>query len=154
MGSIDVTASARSVLQLEQDPDDPEVRVIRQVKSSLARRGENVRFRIFPGYGIEWLGREEADYESLENASEQVQMQIPESSGPGRKETKQTLSAVFLREILSEGPLLSSEIEAKATEAGLGLKTLALVKTNLGIKSLRKGGKWYWAPPENWRDGK
>ena len=154
LGSIDVTASARSVLQLEQDPDDPEVRVIRQVKSSLAKRGENVHFRIVPEHGIEWIEKEKTESGAKENSTKPVQERNPEPIGPGRRETKQTLSAVFLREILSEGPLLSSEIESRATEAGLGLKTLALVKTNLGIKSLRKAGKWYWAPPENWREEK
>ncbi len=149
LGSIDVTASARSVLQLEHDPDNPEIRIIRQVKNSLARRGENVRFHIAQGQGIEWLGREKSETLTPEPAPIQIQ-EPPKLSEPERKETKQAASAAFLRRILSEGPLPSSEIEAKANDEGLGIKTLSLVKTNLGIKSFRRDGKWYWEPPTGW----
>ena len=142
LGSIDVTASARSVLQLELDPDDPEVRVIKHVKSSLARKGENVLFRILQGHGIEWLG----------SRKEQKPEESKEKLPPVRKETKQTAAAQFLRDILASGPALSSDIEEMSKEMDFGFKTVQLVKNNLGIKSFRRNGKWYWALPENEED--
>ena len=36
LGSIDVVAAARSVLQVERDPKDPDIRIVRQIKNSLA----------------------------------------------------------------------------------------------------------------------
>ena len=139
LGSIDVTASARSVLQLELDPEDPEVRVIRHVKSSLARKGENVLFRIMQGHGIEWLG----------SRKEQKPEEPGEKLPSVRKETKQTAAAQFLRDILSSGPALSSDIEEMSKEMDFGFKTVQLVKNNLGIRSFRRNSKWYWALPEN-----
>jgi len=148
LGSIDVTASARSVLQLEQYPADPDVRVIRQVKSSLARKGDNVLFRIVPDYGIEWLGTEAPSAGTIDVESNN--RNTPVSLGPGRRETKQTEAAAFLREILSNGPMLSSEIEEIVKDKPFGFKTVHLVKNTIGVKSFRKGGKWYWAPPAGW----
>lgn len=139
LGSIDVTASARSVLQLEQDPDDPETRIIKQVKNSLARKGENVMFRIIPGHGIEWMGIDHS--QNTELSWEYSTREI--------KGSKQSDAATFLRAILLNGPVLSTEIEKKAEEMDFCIKTVRIVKTNLGIQSLRKGGKWYWVLPEN-----
>lgn len=147
LGSIDVTASARSVLQLEQYPEDPDVRVIRQVKSSLARKGDNVLFRIVPDHGIEWLGTEEPSVQTVDVGSKQKK--IIESPGSGRRETKQTEAAAFLREVLSNGPMLSSEIEEMVNDKPFGFKTVCLVKNNIGVGSFRKGGRWYWSFPGN-----
>lgn len=55
LGSIDLVAAARSVLQLEKT-DDPEIRVIRHIKSSLAPRGEDLYFSIDGDSRIRWEG--------------------------------------------------------------------------------------------------
>ena len=148
LGSIDVTASARSVLQLEHDSSDPDVRIIKQVKNSLAKRGEIIRFRIEPGYGIKWLGTKPEVIEEDKKQQESDDKSL--DAFLNRKETKQTAAAIFLREILSSGPVSSSVIEEKAKEKDLGMKTVQLVKNNLGIKSIRKEGRWYWEPLKGW----
>ncbi len=147
LGSIDVTTSARSVLQLEQYPGDPDVRVIRQVKSSLARKGDNVLFRIVPGHGIEWLGTETPEVQTSDAGTKQKK--ATDSPGSGRRETKQTEAAAFLREVLSNGPMLSSDLEEMVKDKPFGFKTLCLVKNNIGVGSVRKGGRWYWTLPGN-----
>ena len=80
---------------------------------------------------------------------EQTPEETVEKLPLGRKETKQTAAAQFLRDILSSGPALSSDIEEMSKEMDFGFKTVQLVKNNLGIRSFRKNGKWYWELTEN-----
>lgn len=41
LGSIDVVAAARSVLQVERNPENPSIRLVRQIKNSLGPDGVN-----------------------------------------------------------------------------------------------------------------
>lgn len=147
LGSIDVTASARSVLQLEADAFSPGIRIIRHVKSSLAARGEDVRFSINPNHGIVWL-KDENSGSSVSNVPDTK----PKEEVATRKEKKQTIAAGMLRELLSDGPMLSSDIEEFFKGSEVGFKTVQLVKNNLKILSFRKDGKWYWGAPASWGD--
>ena len=58
LGSIDVVAAARSVLQIERDEKNPDIRVMHHIKSSLAPAGSDVPFLIDPQYGFHWLTEE------------------------------------------------------------------------------------------------
>ena len=55
LGSIDVVAVARSVLQVERDPEDKDIRIVRQIKNSLGPNGEDILFEIRPKTGFHWL---------------------------------------------------------------------------------------------------
>ena len=55
LGSIDIIAAARSVLQVERDVDDPDIRVVTQIKNSLESVGEDIRFEIRPHTGFRWI---------------------------------------------------------------------------------------------------
>lgn len=46
LGSIDVVAAARSVLQVERDSEDANIRIVRQIKNSLAPSDGEIRFSI------------------------------------------------------------------------------------------------------------
>jgi len=48
LGSIDVVAAARSVLQVERDTENPDIRIVHQIKNSLAPTAEDIRFSISP----------------------------------------------------------------------------------------------------------
>lgn len=54
LGSIDVVASARSVLQVHRSEDDPNIRVLHHVKSSLAPRGKDTYFQIAEKGAVLW----------------------------------------------------------------------------------------------------
>ena len=54
LGSIDVVASARSVLQVERDEQDEDIRYVKQIKNSLAPKGEDLSFEIRSGTGFRW----------------------------------------------------------------------------------------------------
>jgi len=51
LGSIDVVASARSVLQVERDVVDENIRYVRQIKNSLGPKGNDLSFEIRPDTG-------------------------------------------------------------------------------------------------------
>lgn len=46
LGSIDVVAAARSVLQVERDTENPDIRIVHQIKNSLAPTAEDIHFSI------------------------------------------------------------------------------------------------------------
>lgn len=55
LGSIDVVAAARSVLQVERDQEDTDIRIVRQIKNSLAPSDGEIRFFITAEMGFQWL---------------------------------------------------------------------------------------------------
>ncbi|NLT08833.1 MAG: AAA family ATPase, partial [Ruminococcus sp.] len=55
LGSIDIAAIARSVLMVTRDEDDPEIRYMIPIKSSLAPEGPEVAFRMNRTIGFQWL---------------------------------------------------------------------------------------------------
>lgn len=55
LGSIDVVAAARSVLQVERDPKNTDVRIVRQIKNSLAPSDGEIKFSITAEQGFQWL---------------------------------------------------------------------------------------------------
>lgn len=138
LGSIDVTAAARSVLQLDQNPYYPDIKVIRHVKSSLAAKGDNVMFRIIPGHGLEWIHDCEADENSSEIKTEVKDLDI----------SKQETVARLIKDALKEGPVSGTELLHMFINMGIGMKTVRNVKSMLGIQSVRKDNKWFWVMPE------
>src|SRR5450432_998930 len=84
----------------------------------------------------------------------------PNQSLPGTSVRRQVPDVVsFLQAALIDGPMLVSEIEARAREAGLlgesqritVVKLFKRAKAFLGIKSIREGfgrlGTWAWTLP-------
>ena len=57
LGSIDFQAAARSVLIVGRVKDEPEIRVICHVKSSLAPEGDAIAFRLDKEKGFHWIGK-------------------------------------------------------------------------------------------------
>ena len=57
LGSIDIAAIARSVLMVTRNTDDPDIRYMLQIKSSLAPEGDPIGFRFDRKHGFMWLGK-------------------------------------------------------------------------------------------------
>lgn len=56
----------------------------------------------------------------------------------------------FLKDELSQGEQLVKEVNRRATDAGIGSKSLRSARESLGIKSYRSGGyqgPFYWKLP-------
>lgn len=138
LGSIDVVASARSVLQVERDSEDENIRIVHQVKNSLAPKGEDIRFEIRPGTGFRWIKGDESDRTG--NAPNDEFETLPKN--------KHELAAVIIKKVLADGPVESTEIKRILSDYRIGEKTISDVKTSIGIQSYRKMRKWYWKMPE------
>ena len=132
LGSIDLIAAARSVLQMERDPEDPDIRIVRQIKNSLAPTGEDIRFEIRPETGFRWLSCED-------NIQQPVQMERPVFK------TKTEKAAFLIKEILSQGDVRSKEMYAMLSREGISHRTAEDTKKEIGIHCYRKMRQWYWS---------
>ncbi len=134
LGSIDFQAAARSVLLVGRVRDDPETRAVCHVKSSLAPEGKSIAFRLDKEKGVSWLGEYEITADEL-------------LSGYTR-ENKTDEASGFLKDILSDGPVAQTDIQGQAQSRGIRPKTLRNAKDQLGIRSFKDGGKWFWKLPD------
>ena len=134
LGSIDVVAAARSVLQVERHVDNPDVRIVRQIKNSLGPSGGEIWFEINSRNGFRWLepgGNVESPVQQVE---EQPQFQ-----------SKLEYAAYLIKKILEEGDVSSKDVFEKLKEQGIGKKTAEEAKKVLGIRSYRQMRQWYWS---------
>ena len=137
LGSIDVVAAARSVLQVEKSDEDEDVRIVRQVKNSLDSRGADLMFEIRPSKGFKWL------VENTEPLNAGNLYSVVEAMPANKHE----LAAMLIRKALENGATESMEIRRIMAENRIGEKTMNEVKAELGIKPFRKMRAWYWVLP-------
>lgn len=130
LGSIDFQAAARSVLIVGRVKDEPDVRVVCQVKSSLAPEAKPIAFRMDKVNGFEWIGEYDINVDDL-------------LSGDGRGQ-KSKSAKEFLREILADGQVACKDIEEEAQARGIRKKTLWNAKKELEVDSVKLGNQWYW----------
>ena len=136
LGSIDVVAAARSVLQIERDAENMDVRVVHQIKNSLGPDGSKISFSITEDYGFQWL-------DSISGSCEEKQkVQVIECT------TKTEMACALLKRYLVKGDMASKEIYERLGEAGISRRTIAETKRVLGIQSYRRMRQWYWTLKE------
>lgn len=135
LGSIDVVASARSVLQVERDKTDDDIRIVKHIKNSLDKAGNDLMFEIRSDTGFRWL----KVYPSKLEKEEEAVAELPNN--------KHELAAILLKRILKDGPVESNDVKRQISQYHIGEKTMNEVKKDLGIKSYRKMRVWYWALP-------
>ena len=70
LGSIDITAAARSVLLVGKSKDDENIRYMMQIKNNLTKFGRTVSFTIGKRGGVKFLGESDISEEELLSASE------------------------------------------------------------------------------------
>lgn len=97
LGSIDVVAAARSVLQVERDSEDANIRIVRQIKNSLAPSDGEIRFSITAETGFQWLECRSASIPSAEP-------EVPEFASKTEK------AAYLIKKLLSDGDMSAREI--------------------------------------------
>lgn len=136
LGSIDLVAAARSVLQVNRMDEGSTVRYVKQIKSSLAPRGKDIGFEIDPKSGFQWIGcSDNGDISSADGCVDLEDM---------KPLSKDEMLAKLLIEELAEGPVPATELQSHFIEIGISVKALKRVKKIVGIKSIRKQGQWYW----------
>jgi len=129
LGSIDISAAARSVLLVAKQNKESEIKVLAQLKNNLAPLGKSLSFRVKDGE-VEWLSECELTADEL-------------LSGAGAN--KISLAEDFLSVKLEHGMLLANDILAEANELGIGKRTLRKAKAELGVQSVKKDGCWFWS---------
>lgn len=143
LGSIDLVAAARSVLQIDVDEDYPQYRIVRHIKSSLAPKGPCFGFHIDSNSSLHWTMPESDENEPDIDFSDDLP-----SSG------KQEQACALLKGALANGPVRSTDIRELMQREAVSGRTMMLAKTMLSIKSFRQGGVWYWAYKDKSERGK
>ena len=138
LGSIDIAAVARSVLMISRDEEEPEIRCLSQVKSSLAPCGSTVRFSIGSDGAIEWV--QDCEWKTVSK-----EMMLTDN--------KQMACENLLAAMLDRGPLGSVEVIRCFEQMGVSERTLYTAKKNLGVQSARKNRTWYWSMPDMPEEG-
>ena len=134
IGSIDITAAARSVLIVAKDKGAPENRVVAHIKSSLAPQGKTVAFELGDNSGFAYKGEYKADIDDL---------LLGIASGREKvSDRAREMILKFMPDSESEVPA-AQVIEAAANE-GISPDTLGCVKRAMGIGSKKRDGVWYW----------
>lgn len=141
-GSVDFMAACRSAFIIVESDEEPNMRVLAQVKNSLAPKSSSLGFYI-DEKGFRWGREVDTDAEGLLTASR---------ADTRRKEKVQLEAAQrFLEETLSNGPMPSNGVKAKAQAAGISNATLWRAKDVLDIKASKErgnlSGEWWWRLP-------
>ncbi len=132
LGSIDIAAIARSVLMIERDLDEPEIRYMYPIKTSLAKEGPGVAFRFLAG-GIEYVDgyQHKAEYREEND-----------------RVSKRDHCIFVLSLLLKDGAKKSTDILELMEAEGISARTVKTVKKEMGIRSFRKKDIWYWGLSE------
>jgi len=128
-GSVDITATARSVLRISKSEDDPDIKILSHIKSSVSRPSEPIAFRIAGAGQIEYLEEYEVNGDLYE---------LPDDN------SKRATAIEMLYEMLQNGPLEGTEVFRACNEAGISTRTVERVKKEMNVRSGREGNKWVW----------
>lgn len=128
MGSMDLSGAARSVLVVGVDDENDDYRILAHGKSSLAKKGDSLRFEIL-NTAVNWLGVAETSADDL---------------ALGEQQPKCSDAVDFLRDALAKGPRESKEIEQEAKAQGLSARTLDRARTKLHVRASRLHPKSPW----------
>lgn len=133
LGSIDISAIARSVLMIVRDEENPDIRYMVTVKQSLAPEGPPVGFILDQETGFHWIGR----------CSMPSEEKVIVAQSKSKKETAKDL----LRIILSAGPVESKEIFRRMEWLNISERTVRSAQHELGVVPMKRGNVWYLSLP-------
>ncbi len=132
LGSIDISAIARSVLMVARDSDDPTIRYMFPIKSNLAPEGPAIGFKFDRLRGFVWLGVCNANVNTDRNTVSPL----------GEKSCEAT---EVIMTILQSGPVPSAEIFERMSMLGVSDRTVYKIKKEQDIRSFKKANQWYWS---------
>jgi len=131
LGSIDITASARSVLMIGRSEEDSDVRVVSHIKSSLAPEGAPIAFTIGDDCTPVFLGEFEGSISSVGEVAPQA-------------DNKRELAKETLTRLLSRGPKPCNTILEECLSLDISERTLKRAKQELGVRSVWTVDGWFW----------
>ena len=132
-GSADIAAVVRSIILIDSVPGQPALpRTIRCIKSNFDESDfSSIKFSLDEERKIHLM-----DGEPTTSYQEEYEEE-PEL-------TPQEVAAEFLLDLLSEGSVEASEVVENLDAAGISKRTADRAKKKLGIKSIRRDGKYFW----------
>jgi hypothetical protein len=143
LGSVAITALARTSMMLLRDPDDEEARVLTWPLIRVAPSPQSLRWRFGPSEPgkpapIVW------DEIPVDLTADEV---LERAEGRARPESAGGAAEKFLLDILRDGPVLASEMQAQAIAAGINERTLKRARERLGVVARKQGTRWIVEPP-------
>ena len=144
LGSIDVTAAARSILMLGSDPNNENDKGVAHIKSNGAKAGGIVGFTIHDD-GIEWNPHTTLTLDMIQGRT------IPQREE--KNDTALDEAKDFLQDVLSDGKQSSKDILLTAKQCGISERTLRRARLDMGIdcterKGFSKDIIVYWKLPQ------
>ncbi|BCV23272.1 bifunctional DNA primase/polymerase [Gelria sp. Kuro-4] len=140
LGSIDVTATARSQLSIGKDKTGQ--RYAAHAKSNLAPKGPTLKFSLGGGVPpFKWEG-------IVEDITAD---DLTDETNAANREGKSAVNDAedWLFNFLSEGPCEGKTCIAEAKKNGISLRTLERAKSSLNVEVKWQGRKTLWSLPEN-----
>ena len=142
LGSIDIQATARSVLLVARLRDKPNIRIMAHDKSSLAPAGDAIGFEMTEDNGMVCIGPYDITIDELLSGNE------------GRGKKKLDIAVNFIKEYFGSNKVIpSNEIMMEAAKRSIKRNTLLSAKKKLGIISDKEKAEdgtiyWTWVMPE------
>ena len=142
LGSIDIQATARSVLLVARLRDKPNIRIMAHDKSSLAPAGDAIGFEMTEDNGMVCIGPYDITIDELLSGNE------------GRGKKKLDIAENFIKEYFGTNKVIpSNEIMMEAAKRSIKRNTLLSAKKKLGIISDKEKAEdgtiyWTWVMPE------
>lgn len=137
LGSIDITAAARSAIMLGLHPEDEDVRVLMHIKYNLSERGASLTYELVGGDHerakvprLKWLGEVDLRPEDLE----------PRPGQAGRPDDAKQAAKSFLQQCLADGARPIKEVLAAGEPRSFSERTLRRAAKDLGLE--KEGKCW------------
>lgn len=131
LGSIDIAAAARSVLEVYRSGSDKNVRIVKHVKSSLAEQANPIQFEFAKDGSI--------------RLSETISATEEKHRQTMQDKAIQFLYAALVDENKQPVERKSKSLEDVASLEGISPDTLRKARQKLNCKSYKKGNEWFTA---------
>lgn len=141
LGSIDIAATARSVLQVERDSSNEQIRNVIQIKNNIGPFGQKLSYVIDDKGMFGWVTQEHKAFDC--EPKESAEKESPKYA------TQSERAAYIIKLCLEHGDMMAQDVNEKLKQEGISRRTVAEVKKCLGIHSYRKMRKWYWSLSPN-----
>jgi len=142
LGSIDVTAAARSILMLGCDEDNPQEKGVAHIKSNCGTHGDIVGFTIDKD-GFKWNPHSDITKEIILGRAA-----LSETGTQSAMEH----ACRFLTDVLSQDARAVKDLHIMAGQFNISIATLRRAKDKLGLVVFRnngfgEGSEYYWKLP-------
>jgi RecA-family ATPase len=128
LGSVDISAAVRSIVQVGYHPERPTQRVMAHAKHNLSERGPSLLYSLADGGKevptIRWDGETELQASDLGRVS----------APPGRPANAIKQARLFVQQFLAGGAMPKKELDAAAADTGILDTTLRRAVKELAVK--------------------